>query len=357
MMNSELLKQLADRLKNLKLEKEIRVMEVCGTHTTEFFRSGVRDIFPKNLTLIDGPGCPVCVTTNGYLDRAIEIAKKHGPVLATFGDMVKVPSSYSSLNRERAEGMNVEVIYSPMNALEMAAKDPAREIVFLSVGFETTAPLEAVTVREAKKRGIGNFSILSGNKLTVPAVKALLELGEVKIDGFIIPGHVSAVIGAGAWREIPEKYGRPCVISGFEPQDLVTGSLAIVDLVRSGKNILINDYPRVVTEKGNEKAREILDEVFEPCDAEWRGIGVIPGSGLAMRPEYAAFDAEKKFPVSVPEPREHRGCRCGELLRGLILPPECGLFGKACTPEEPVGPCMVSAEGPCSAYYKYWRHT
>jgi hydrogenase expression/formation protein HypD len=355
MMEKNVVAQLAERLKRLKLDSEIRVMEVCGTHTTEFFRTGVRDIFPKNLTLIDGPGCPVCVTTNGYLDRAIEISRRHGAVLATFGDMIKVPSSYSSLIRERAQGMAVEVVYSPMNALEMAAKDPGREIVFLSVGFETTAPLEAVAVTEAKRRGIGNFSILPGNKLTVPAVKALLELGEARIDAFIIPGHVSSIIGADPWREIPEKYGRPCVISGFQAQDLVTGMLAVTGMVLGGRKELVNDYPRAVKEEGNPKAREIMFSVFEPADAEWRGIGMIPGSGLAVRGEFAEFDASRKFQVDVPEPREHGGCRCGELLRGLILPPDCPLFGKACTPAEPVGPCMVSSEGPCSAYYKYWR--
>ncbi|MBN1534695.1 MAG: hydrogenase formation protein HypD [Spirochaetes bacterium] len=354
-MEKNVLAQLAERLKHLRLDTEIRVMEVCGTHTTEFFKTGVRDIFPNNLTLIDGPGCPVCVTTNEYLDRAIEISRRHGAVLATFGDMIKVPSSYSSLTKERAQGMAVEVVYSPMNALELAAHDPSREIVFLSVGFETTAPLEAVAVLEAKSRGIGNFSILPGNKLTVPAVKALLELGEARIDAFIIPGHVSAVIGAAAWREIPEKFGRPCVISGFQAQDLITGMLAVTGLVLDGRRELVNDYPRAVKKEGNRKAQEIMFSVFEPADADWRGIGTIPGSGLAVRGEFAAYDASQKFPVTVPEPREHRGCRCGELLRGLILPPDCSLFGTACTPSEPVGPCMVSTEGPCSAYYKYWR--
>jgi hydrogenase expression/formation protein HypD len=353
-MENDLIKKLAARLKGLRLEHEIRIMEVCGTHTTEFFRTGVKDLFPEGLILVDGPGCPVCVTPNDYLDRAIEIGKQHKTVIATFGDMIKVPSSYSSLAREKAGGMDVRVVYSPMNALELAEADPKREVLFLSVGFETTAPAEAVTVLEAKKRGIKNFSILSGNKLTPPAVEALLAAQEVKIDGFILPGHVSAIIGAGAWRFISGRYGRPCVVAGFDAPDLIMGMLSLVDLVRKNKIETINQYTRVVKEEGNVKALEILHQVFRTSDAHWRGLGVIPGSGLEMREEFADFDAARKFPVTPPPPKEAKGCRCGELLRGLIIPPECGLYARACTPEDPIGPCMVSMEGPCAAYYKYW---
>ena len=353
-MDNELTKKLAARLKGLKLDNEIRIMEVCGTHTTEFFRTGVKDLFPEKLILVDGPGCPVCVTPNDYLDRAIEIGKKHKTVLATFGDMIKVPSSYSSLAKEKADGMDVRVVYSPMNALEIAAAEPGSEVIFLSVGFETTAPAEAATVLEAKRRGVKNFSILSGNKLTPPAVEALLAAQEVKIDGFILPGHVSAIIGAGAWRFISERFGRPCVVSGFDAPDLIMGMLTLVDLVRKNRIETINQYTRVVKEDGNTKALEILHRVFETADAHWRGIGVIPGSGLAIRDEYAEYDAARKFPVTPPPPKEAKGCRCGELLRGLIIPPECALYARACTPEDPIGPCMVSMEGPCAAYYKYW---
>jgi len=353
-MGADLNRKLAARLSGLKLDREIRIMEVCGTHTTEFFRTGVKDLFPEGLILVDGPGCPVCVTPNDYLDRAIEIGKRHGAVIATFGDMVKVPSSYSSLAREKAGGMDIRVVYSPMNALELAEANPGTEVMFLSVGFETTAPAEAVAVLEAKKRGVKNFAILSGNKLTPPAVDALLTAQEVKIDGFILPGHVSAVIGAGAWRFISEQYGRPCVVSGFDAPDLMMGMISLVDLVRKNKNETVNQYTRVVKEEGNPKALEILHRVFAASDAHWRGIGVIPGSGLELRDEYADFDAARKFPVTPPELKAAKGCRCGELLRGLITPPECALYGKASTPEEPVGPCMVSMEGPCAAYYKYW---
>jgi hydrogenase expression/formation protein HypD len=353
-MSNELNKKLADRLKGLRLDREVRVMEVCGTHTTEFFRTGVKDLFPPGLFLVDGPGCPVCVTPTDYLDRAIEIGKHHNVIIATFGDMIKVPSSYSSLAKEKAEGMDVRVVYSPMNALEIAGSNPDREVMFLSVGFETTAPAEAVTVIEAKNRAIRNFSILAGNKLTPPAVEALLKAGEVKIDGFILPGHVSAVIGVDAWRFISERYNKPCVVAGFEAPDLMMGMLSLVDLIMKNKNETVNQYTRIVRESGNQKAIEIMYRVFTASDALWRGIGVIPGSGLAVRDEYADFDAFRKFPVTPPPPKEAKGCRCGELLRGLITPPECALYAKACTPEDPIGPCMVSTEGPCAAYFKYW---
>jgi hydrogenase expression/formation protein HypD len=353
-MGTNLNQKLAARLKGLHLKREIRIMEVCGTHTTEFFRTGVKDLFPDGLFLIDGPGCPVCVTPNEYLDRAIEIGKRHRPVIATFGDMIKVPSSYSSLAKEKAAGMDIRIVYSPMNALEIAEGNPGAEVMFLSVGFETTAPAEAAVVIEAKKRNIKNFSLLAGNKLTPPAVKALLDAQEVKIDGFILPGHVSAIIGVSAWRFIAELYHKPCVVAGFEAPDLMMGMLSLIDLVQNNKHETINQYTRVVKEKGNPTALEILNRVFRAADARWRGIGVIPGSGLEIGEEYADFDAFRKFPVTPPEPKEAKGCRCGELLRGLIIPPDCALWGKACTPEEPVGPCMVSMEGPCAAYYKYW---
>lgn len=344
---------MADGLRSLRLERDLRIMEVCGTHTTEFFRSGVRDVFPEGLSLIDGPGCPVCVTPNDYLDRAIEIARVHGVTVATFGDMVKVPSSYSSLAREKSTGMRLEVVYSPLDALEFAAVNQDVQVMFLSVGFETTAPTEAVAVRRARERNILNFSILCGNKLTPPAVKALLDAGETRIDGFILPGHVSAIIGVEPWRFVAESYHKPCVVAGFESYDLITSTINLVRMIGEQRNVVENGYARVVRDGGNPKAREIMYDVFEECEAHWRGIGVIPGSGLALRDGYAGFDAARRFPVDPPAPRQHPGCRCGDLLRGLIIPTGCGLFGTACTPENAVGPCMVSSEGPCSAYYKY----
>ncbi len=354
-MKKELVIKLAGLLKNRKLENEIRIMEVCGTHTAEFFKSGVKDLFPEKLILIDGPGCPVCVTPNHYLDRGIEIAKKYNTIVTTFGDMIKVPSSYSSLAKEKAEGIDVRIVYSPMDAICIAEENPGREVVFFSVGFETTAPAEALAILTAQEKNVKNFSILSGNKLTPPAVEALLNADEVHIDGFIVPGHVSAVIGRAPWNFIAEKFGKPGVISGFEAHDLITGVLMLVDMIEQRDIALKNNYPLVVREEGNKKAVEILYSVFENGDSEWRGIGVIPGSGLVIKQEYAIYDAEKKFPVTPPPVKEHAGCRCGDLLRGLITPPQCPLFGKVCSPENAIGPCMVSGEGPCSAYYRYWR--
>lgn len=354
-MDRELVKKLAGVLKNRKLSDEIRIMEVCGTHTAEFFKTGVKDLFPENLTLIDGPGCPVCVTPNSYLDLAIEIAKKYNVILATFGDMIKVPSSYSSLAKEKASGMDIRIVYSPMDALRMAEENPGREVIFLSVGFETTAPSEAIIIMEAEKKGIKNFSVLSGNKLTPPAVDALLSADEVRIDGFIIPGHVSAVIGREPWNFIAVKYSKPGVIAGFEAHDLIIGVLSLIDLLEKKEVKVTNEYKTVVKENGNPNALKIIDTVFEICPEVWRGIGELPGSGLRIRERYSSFDAKEKFPATPPPVKEHAGCRCGDLLRGIITPPECPMFDKVCSPENAIGPCMVSGEGPCSAYYKYWK--
>jgi hydrogenase expression/formation protein HypD len=354
-MNKELIKKLANHLKNRELENEIRIMEICGTHTAQFFKTGVRDILPEKLTLIDGPGCPVCVTPNRYLDTAIAAAKKYNTIIATFGDMIKVPSSGSSLAQEMSEGMDVRIIYSPVDALDIAEKNPDREVVLISVGFETTAPSEALTLLEAEQKGIKNFSLICGNKLTPPAVDALLNADEVKIDGFIVPGHVSSIIGKVPWNFIADKYGKPGVITGFDTEDLITGVISLIDMIEKHDITLKNGYTAAVKDGGNTRAMEIIDSVFDICDTEWRGLGIVPGSGLAIKDKYSIFDAEKKFPVTIEPPREHPGCRCGDLLRGLIIPPECPLFDKGCSPERAIGPCMVSSEGPCSAYHKYWR--
>jgi hydrogenase expression/formation protein HypD len=352
-MKDEVLKKYAETLRNIELENPVQIMEVCGTHTVQFFHTGVKDIFPEKLKLIDGPGCPVCVTTNDYLDRAIEIAKKFDVIIATFGDMMRVPSSYSSLQKEKAGGLSISIVYSPLDALEIARKNPGREVIFLSVGFETTIPTEAVCVKQAKAENIRNFSLLAGNKLTPPAVAALLETEEVKLDGFILPGHVSAITGVGGWRFVAEKHKKPCVVAGFSSKDLLAATTMLLHLIKKGKPDISNVYKQVVSEEGNVKARKIMHEIFEPGDADWRGIGVIPGSGMKLKREYADFDAAKKFPVTLPPAKEAAGCRCGEILRGLIVPPECPLFAKTCTPAAPVGACMVSSEGSCAAYYKY----
>lgn len=352
-VKDDLLKEYSEKLKNLSLEKTINIMEVCGTHTVQFFHTGVKDIFPAKLNLVDGPGCPVCVTTNDYLDRAIEIAREYNVILCTFGDMMRVPSSYSSLQKEKAEGMAISIVYSPLDAVEIARANPGKEVVFLSVGFETTIPTEAFTIKKAQEENIKNFSLLAGNKLTPPAVAALLESREVYIDGFILPGHVSTITGVKGWRFMTEKYKKPCVIAGFNTRDLVMGTMLLVNLVTKGELKILNEYKEAVTEEGNIKAQELMHEIFETVDANWRGIGVIPGSGMKLKDAYADFDAEKKFPVTPPPVVEPKGCRCGEVLRGIISPLECPLFGKKCTPQTPVGACMVSSEGSCAAYYKY----
>jgi hydrogenase expression/formation protein HypD len=352
-MNEKQMKEYAEKLQNIKLEEQINIMEVCGTHTVQFFHTGVKDIFPEKLKLIDGPGCPVCVTTNDYLDRAIEIAAKYNVIISTFGDMMRVPSSYSSLQKEKAEGLFISIVYSPLDALQFAGKNPDKEVVFLSVGFETTIPTEAVCVKKAKEENIRNFSLLVGNKLTPPAVAMLLEAEDVKLDGFILPGHVSIITGVKGWRFVAEKYKKAGVVAGFTGKDLLISTTALVNLIKRGQPDIINEYKEVVKEEGNIKAREIMNEIFEPDDADWRGIGIIPGSGLKIREEYAGFDAAKKFPVTPPPAKEPKGCRCGEILRGLISPPECPLFAKKCTPATPVGACMVSTEGSCAAYFKY----
>lgn len=352
-MKNDVLKEYAKKLSGIDLPERVNIMEVCGTHTVQFFHTGVKDIFPENLNLIDGPGCPVCVTTNDYLDRAIEIAREHNVIISTFGDMMRVPSSYSSLQKEKADGVHIEIVYSPLDALALAKKNPGKEVMFLSVGFETTIPTEAVCVKKAKEENIKNFSLLVGNKLTPPAVAALLEAEDVKLDGFILPGHVSTITGVKGWLFVVEKYKKAGVVAGFNSKDLLISTIALVNLIKKNKIEIINEYKEVVKEEGNTKAQEIMYEIFEPDDAGWRGIGMIPASGMKLREEYAGFDAAKKFPVTPPPVKEPRGCRCGEILRGLVSPPECPLFAKTCTPANPVGACMVSTEGSCAAYYKY----
>jgi len=355
-MKNEDIVKYADKLKSFSLDRDVNIMEVCGTHTMQFFHTGVKDIFPKRLNLIDGPGCPVCVTANDYLDRAIEIMKQKNVIIATFGDMLKVPSSYSSLQKEKAAGRDVEIVYSPLDALKLAEENPSREVVFLSVGFETTIPTEGIAVKNAISRNIKNFSILTGNKLTPPAVKALLGMGEVKIDGFILPGHASIITGVNAWNFIRDKYSIPSVVTGFETKDLIFGTLILLELIKDNKSDILNSYKEVVSDEGNVKAQKIIYELFDIIDENWRGIGVIPESGLVLKDKFSDYDAAKKFPVQTPPVVEPEGCRCGEILRGLITPLNCPLFGNKCTPRNPVGACMVSSEGACAAFFKYKRN-
>ncbi len=333
--------------------REINLMEFCGTHTHEIFRYGIRSLMPRNVHLLSGPGCPVCVTSEEDIDLMIELAKKYDIGVITFGDMVNVPGTHGSLNHLRAEGYEVHVVYSPLESLNIAEKNPDKNYVLIGVGFETTVPTLAYTVKSAKEKNLKNFYYLSLNKLTPPAMVALLEMGEIRIDGIIGPGHVSTIIGRKGWMEVFQKYRVPMVITGFEPDDIMYGIYLLVDMVSKGESKLLNAYKRSVKEEGNILAQKAMYEVFQVCDASWRGLGVLKNSGLCLNEKYRDFDAKVKFPVELKEPPHDIGCRCGDVLRGIIKPTECPLFGTACTPESPKGPCMVSSEGTCAAYYEY----
>lgn len=336
--------------------KDVSLMEICGTHTHSISKYGIREALPKNIRLISGPGCPVCVTSAGDINRIIDFSKRYeGVIIATFGDMMRVPGSKSSLQEEKARGGDIRVVYSPLGSIELAKANPDKEVVLYAVGFETTVPTVAATILAAEREGIKNLSVLSLHKLTPPAMRALLDTGEIKIDGFICPGHVTAIIGAKAYAFLASDYNAPCVVAGFEPIDALMGIYMLVKQLEEGRIEIEIEYDRVVTWDGNTKAQEAMDEVFEPADSSWRGIGVIPASGLRIKEKYAAFDAEKKFTIDPGNEAEPKGCRCGHVLKGLITPDECPLFGKACTPETPVGPCMVSNEGTCAAFFKYRR--
>jgi hydrogenase expression/formation protein HypD len=333
--------------------RPITLMEVCGTHTVSIFRNGIRQLLPPGIRLLSGPGCPVCVTPNSEIDRAIAMASQPGIILTTFGDMLRVPGSDASLQEARAAGADVRIVYSPLDAIKLAAEVPDRQVVFFAVGFETTSPAVAGAMIEARRLGLTNFTIYSAHKVIPPAMKLLLESGETKIDGFICPGHVSTIIGARPYEFIANEHHVPCVITGFEPVDVLQAIDMLVAQVVAGEARVEIQYRRTVRWEGNETAVRYLSEVFAPKDAEWRGLGTIPGSGLGLTVDYASFDAAVRFPVDVAPPREHGDCLCGVILRGAGEPPDCPLFGTACTPEHPIGPCMVSTEGTCAAWYHY----
>ncbi|NQU11842.1 hydrogenase formation protein HypD [bacterium] len=335
------------------LDRDVTLMEVCGTHTMAAFRTGLRHLLPRRVRLVSGPGCPVCVTDAGFIDAAIELARRPGVIVATFGDLVRVPGSESSLEQERAAGAPVRVVYSPTDALNLARDNPDQQVVFLGLGFETTAPAVAWTIRNAVRDELPNYSVLCSHKTMPRAMAALLADPRVRIDGFICPGHVSVITGAQMYRPLCEQFRVPFVISGFEGWDMLKAVVMLLQQVCAGRAAVEVAYTRSVTEHGNRAAQQLLAEVFEPCDTAWRGLGVIPGSGLAIRAAYAACDAAVKHTVTFPPSRPHPGCRCGDVLRGVIEPTECGLFQRVCTPLAPVGPCMVSNEGTCAAYYKY----
>ena len=348
-----LTRSLIQTIHALAGDRPINLMEVCGTHTVSIGRYGFRSIMPANLRLLSGPGCPVCVTANQDIDRAIALARVPGAIIATFGDMMRVPGSTSSLTAEKAAGHDVRMVYSPLDALTIAQENPERPVIFMGVGFETTTPTIAAALLEAQARGLQNFSVLSIHKTTPPALRAIANGPQTRIDGFILPGHVSTITGIEPYRFLVDDFGIPGVVTGFEPVDILEGIAELIKMIVSGQPDVRNAYRRGVNEGGNPVARQMVEQVFEPCDAMWRGLGPIPGSGLRIRSSFELFDAAARFDVPVEPSVEPRGCRCGDVLRGRISPPECPLFGKVCTPVDPVGPCMVSSEGSCAAYHRF----
>jgi hydrogenase expression/formation protein HypD len=352
------MKQMLEELHGLTktISRPIKLMEVCGTHTVEIFRHGIRDIIPKNITLLSGPGCPVCVTSIRDVDAAVAIARVPGVIMTTFGDMMRVPGGKESLLEARSKGADVRVIYSPLEAVGLAHKEPKKEVVFFGTGFETTSPLIAASLAHARQAGLGNISVYAAFKLVPPALKALLDSPDVQVDGFILPGHVSTIIGRKPYDFVATQYGIPSAITGFEAREIIEGILMIMRQIAERRAAAEIQYRTVVREEGNPRAVELLETYFEPADAYWRGIGVIPNSGLKLREAYASFDANKRFNPPRSNAVEPDLCSCGDILRGVKIPTECPLFGTGCTPEAPVGPCMVSTEGSCATYYKYGNH-
>ena len=336
-----------------KINRTIHIMEVCGTHTVSIFRYGIRSLITENIKLISGPGCPVCVTPVEDIDRILYISKQPDVILTTFGDMMRVPGSNGSLYSAKAEGADIRLVYSPLDALKIAETNKNKKIVFFAVGFETTSPLIAATLFEADRKKLENFYIYSVHKLVPPALEVLINTEELKLDGFILPGHVSTIIGSKVYEFIPLQYKKACVITGFDADDILHAIAILLKQISDNEPKVEIQYKDAVKPDGNPKAVEFINRYFEPSDSNWRGIGIIPKSGLKLKEKYAYRDAQKIFPISGIKSSEPHGCKCGLVLRGVKLPPECPLFAKTCTPETPVGACMVSSEGSCAAYYKY----
>jgi hydrogenase expression/formation protein HypD len=348
----ELGKKLLKRI-HQRSRKHIKLMEFCGGHTVAIFKHGLRQLLPSNIEMLSGPGCPVCVTATADIDKALALGKIPNVIITSFGDMVRVPGSFSSLQQAKAEGTDVRIVYSTQDALAIASANPTKTVVFIGIGFETTAPTVAASILQAEQENLKNYYVLSLHKTCPPIMKAILDLGEVKIDGIICPGHVSAIIGSRPYRFIADDYHIACAVSGFEPVDILLAVDRLVEQIESGQPRVEIAYRRGVKEEGNQPALRLMDTVFEVGEANWRGIGTVPGSGLNIREKYARFDAEKKFDIKTTPAREPKGCICGAVLRSVSTPNDCKLFRKTCTPEHPVGPCMVSSEGSCATYYQY----
>ena len=354
MSSDERCRKLLERIAELPLG-ETQIMEVCGTHTMAIAEAGIRSLLPKQVRLLSGPGCPVCVTLPEDIDAVLELAMEKEVILTSYGDMLRVPGSRrgDSLLRRRALGADVRIVYSPMDALEIAERETGKQVVFLGIGFETTAPGTAAAVLSARDRGLKNFTVLSMLKSVEPALRALMEMPGFAVNGFLCPGHVATIIGESGFRFLADEYQMPGVIGGFEPEEILLAIYLLLKQIAEGEAMIQNAYPRAVRPDGNPIAQRILKSCFEPERAGWRGLGEIPASGFALREEFRDFDAKKRFQLKRAETAPVTGCRCGDVITGKIRPEQCPLFGKACTPEDPVGPCMVSSEGACAAQYKY----
>ncbi len=350
--NRDTCKALSDHIRDIS-RKTVTVMEVCGTHTVAMFRHGIRSLLPSRVTLLSGPGCPVCVTPTGDLDALMDLCGRKDVLVATFGDLMRVPGSSGSFQDRRAQGADLRVVSSAMDALALAVDNPRKQVVFAGVGFETTAPTVAAAIMEAQRLDLSNFFVYSAHKLTPPAVAAVMGAGSATVHGLILPGHVCAMTGADYFRGVVRDCRRPAAVTGFDPVDLLRGIAVLIEALESAQTGLYNAYERAVSAEGNRSAMALMNRVFTVCDSRWRGIGTIPSSGLAIAEPYARFDAAQVFglyPSDVPDPL---GCACGDILTGKTTPPSCPLFGKTCTPSHPVGPCMVSGEGTCAAYHHF----
>lgn len=330
-----------------------KLMEVCGTHTMACARYGIYDLLPSKVKLLSGPGCPVCVTDGGFISTAITLARREDVIITTFGDMLRVPSDEGNIEGVRADGGDVRVVYSPMQSIDIARNNPQNRVIFLGVGFETTIPTIAMTILKARE--LDNLSFLTSLRLIPPALSEICCNPDTEIDGFLCPGHVSVIIGADAYKEITEKYRKPCVISGFSANDIVESVALLLEVIKEGRYEVINNYSRAVNKEGNIKAQETIEYCFDVVDIKWRGLGVIKGSGVEINDELSNLDARRVFDIEIRDENEPKGCRCGDVLAGIITPLECKLFMDVCDPLSPVGPCMVSSEGACAAYYKYGR--
>ncbi len=348
-----LCRSLLDKLHH-ELDGPLGFMEVCGTHTVSIFQSGLRPLLPAQVRHLSGPGCPVCVTHESEVAAYLDLAERDSVIIATFGDLMRVPGPEGrNLKLAQAQGARIEIVYSAFDALKLAIANPHEQVVFLGIGFETTAPTIAATVQVAKQQGITNFMVLSFHKLVPPALTALLTDPECAVDAFLLPGHVSTILGMEPYRFVAETYKTPGIIAGFDPVDILQALLLIVEQRKSGNIRIVNAYSRAVDDHGNPKAREIMDDVFHTADALWRGLGMLPNSGLVFNAAYEDYDAMARLGLSLPTIVKPTACKCGDVLKGKITPNQCPLFAKACTPANPVGPCMVSTEGSCAAYFKY----